>query len=138
MIISSVDEMVELGARIGTTLQAGDVILLSGELGVGKTALTRGIGRALGFTDVTSPTFVIAKIYNGALPLVHVDAYRLLGQELATFDDLDLETRIPRSVTVIEWGESFIDRIAPDHATIRISHGASENERIVELTGISL
>jgi tRNA threonylcarbamoyladenosine biosynthesis protein TsaE len=138
MIISSVDEMVELGARIGATLQAGDVILLSGELGAGKTALTRGIGRALGFTDVTSPTFVIAKIHNGALPLVHVDAYRLLGHELAVFDDLDLETRISRSVTVIEWGEDFIDRIAPDHATITISHGVSENERIVELTGILL
>lgn len=138
MIISTPDEMVALGARIGKNLKAGDVILLRGELGAGKTALTRGIGQALGFDDVTSPTFVIAKIHNGPLPLVHVDAYRLRGQALATFDDLDLETRVPRSVTVIEWGDGFIDRIASSYATISISHGASENERVVELEGISL
>jgi tRNA threonylcarbamoyladenosine biosynthesis protein TsaE len=138
MIISSVEEMVELGRKIGTTLKAGDVILLSGELGAGKTALTRGIGEALGFHDVASPTFVIAKIHNGPLPLVHVDAYRLIGQELAAFDDLDLETRIARSVTVIEWGENFINRIAPEHATITISAGKNEHERIVEIEGISL
>ncbi len=138
MIISSVEEMVELGRSIGTRLSAGDVLLLKGELGAGKTALTRGIGQALGIHDVTSPTFVIAKIHDAAIPLVHVDAYRLIGHELATFDDLDLESRIPQSITVIEWGEAFIERIAPDHITISISHGQSDDERIVEISGMTL
>lgn len=138
MIISSVEEMVELGRSIGTRLSAGDVLLLKGELGAGKTALTRGIGQALGINDVTSPTFVIAKIHEAAIPLVHVDAYRLIGHELAAFDDLDLESRIPQSITVIEWGEAFIERIAPDHITISISHGQSDDERIVEISGMTL
>ncbi len=69
-----------------------------------KQRLTRGIGAALGIDEVTSPTFVITKIYPGSIPLVHVDAYRLIGQELAIFDDLDLEIRIPQSITVIEVG----------------------------------
>jgi len=138
MIIHSVKEMEELGLRIGQTLQLGDVLLLQGELGAGKTALTRGIGLALGFTDITSPTFVIAKIYTGPKPLVHVDAYRLQGQPFGSFDDLDLESRIPQSITVIEWGEGFIERLDANYATVTITHGASENERIVEISGLEL
>lgn len=138
MIIHSPQEMHDLGMRIGRALKAGDVILLVGEMGAGKTTLTRGIGEALGYTDVTSPTFVISKIYQGPLPLIHVDAYRLLGQEFGLFDDLDLETRIPKSATIIEWGQDFIDRIAPNHATITITPGESENERNVEIEGIAL
>lgn len=130
--------MEELGLRIGQTLQLGDVLLLQGELGAGKTALTRGIGLALGFTDVTSPTFVIAKIYAGPKPLVHVDAYRLQGQPYGSFDDLDLESRIPQSITVIEWGEGFIERLDTNYATVAITHGATENERIVEISGLEL
>jgi len=130
--------MEELGLRIGQTLQLGDVLLLQGELGAGKTALTRGIGLALGFTDITSPTFVIAKIYAGPKPLVHVDAYRLQGQPYGSFDDLDLESRIPQSITVIEWGEGFMERLDVNYATVTITHGASENERIVELSGLEL
>jgi len=138
MIIASVSEMEELGLAIGQKLQRGDVLLLRGELGAGKTALTRGIGKALGFHDITSPTFVIAKIYSGPTPLVHVDAYRLQGQPLGSFDDLDLETRIPTSITVIEWGEGFVDRLDAKYFTVSITHGESENERIVELSGFEL
>lgn len=138
MIIASAQEMHDLGVKIGSRLKAGDVILLSGELGAGKTALARGIGAALGFNDVTSPTFVIAKIHMGDIPLVHVDAYRLLDENLASFDDLDIESWIPKSVTVIEWGEKFIERLNVKSATIRISQGSAEGERIVELEGISL
>jgi len=135
-VINSVTEMEELGSRIGAKLKAGDVILLRGELGAGKTALTRGIGSALGITDVSSPTFVISRIYPGRIPLVHVDAYRLMGSELAAFDDLDLDSRIPRSITVVEWGDGFVERIVDQFITVDIKLGDSEEQRIVSIEGI--
>jgi len=139
MKINSPEEMFELGKRIGSKLQAGDVILLRGELGAGKTALTRGIGTSLGIDDVSSPTFVISKIYQGGrVPLIHVDTYRLMGSELAGFDDLDLESRIPTSITVVEWGDGFVQRIADKFITVAISFGKSDSERIVEIEGLEL
>ena len=139
MIINSPEEMFELGKRIGSKLQAGDVILLRGELGAGKTALTRGIGKALGISDVSSPTFVISKIYqSGRVPLIHVDAYRLMDSELAGFDDLDLESRIPTSITVVEWGDGYVQRITDKFITVAISFGNSDSERIVEIEGLEL
>jgi len=137
-VINSVEAMEDLGARIGAKLKAGDVILLRGELGAGKTALTRGIGSALGITDVSSPTFVISRIYPGRIPLVHVDAYRLMGSELAAFDDLDLDSRIPRSITVVEWGDGFVERIVDQFITVDIKLGESEEQRIVSIEGIDL
>ena len=137
-VINSVEAMEDLGARIGAKLKAGDVILLRGELGAGKTALTRGIGSALGITDVSSPTFVISRIYPGRIPLVHVDAYRLMGSELAAFDDLDLDSRIPRSITVVEWGDGFVERIVDQFITVDIKLGDSEEQRIVSIEGIDL
>jgi len=139
MNINSPEEMFELGKKIGSKLVAGDVILLRGELGAGKTALTRGIGSALGIDDVSSPTFVISKIYQGGrLPLIHVDAYRLMGSELAGFDDLDLESRIPASITVVEWGDGFVQRVVDKFITVAISFGNSDSERIVDVEGIEL
>jgi tRNA threonylcarbamoyladenosine biosynthesis protein TsaE len=139
MNINSPEEMFELGKKIGSKLVAGDVILLRGELGAGKTALTRGIGSALGIKDVSSPTFLISKIYQGGpLPLIHVDAYRLMGGELAGFDDLDLESRIPTSITVVEWGDGFVQRVVDKFITVAISFGQSDSERIVEIEGIDL
>jgi len=139
MNINSPEEMFELGKKIGSKLVAGDVILLRGELGAGKTALTRGIGSALGIKDVSSPTFLISKIYQGGpLPLIHVDAYRLMGGELAGFDDLDLESRIPTSITVVEWGDGFVQRVVDKFITVAISFGQSDSERIVEIGGIDL
>jgi len=76
--ITTAPEMFSLGQRLGAELRAGDLILLNGPLGAGKTVLVQGIGRALGFSDITSPTFVISRIHNGPLSLIHVDAYRLL------------------------------------------------------------
>ena len=137
-LISSVSEMEELGLLIGSKLSAGDVLLLNGELGAGKTALTRGIGRALEIDGVTSPTFVISKIYPGPIPLVHVDAYRLMGQELAVFDDLDLEVRIPQSITVIEWGRGFVERLRDFYIEIDIEFGQESDERIVTVQGLDL
>ena len=136
--VHSVGEMEDLGSRVGATLGAGAVLLLRGELGAGKTAFTRGVGKSLGINDVTSPTFVIAKIYLGVIPLVHVDAYRLLGKELAIFDDLDLETRIPKSITVIEWGSGFVERLSDTFIEVDIDFDRNPTTRIVTIKGLDL
>ena len=130
--------MESLGVRIGSQLKAGDVILLNGELGAGKTTLVRGIGASLGIAPITSPTFVISKIYTGDIPLVHVDAYRLIGNDLALFDDLDLESRIPQSITIIEWGTGFVERLDQEFIEIDIEFGQSENERSVQIKGLEI
>ncbi len=133
--IKSVEEMHSLGRRIGEQLQAGDLILLSGPLGAGKTALTQGIGRALDIENVTSPTFVISRIHSGKIPLVHVDAYRLQGEAKAIFDDLDLESYLATSITVVEWGEGLADRLADQYLEIKIEFGESDDQRIVSIVG---
>jgi tRNA threonylcarbamoyladenosine biosynthesis protein TsaE len=133
--IKNVEEMHSLGRRIGEQLQAGDLILLSGPLGAGKTALTQGIGRALGAENVTSPTFVISRIHPGKIPLVHVDAYRLQGEATAIFDDLDLESYLATSITVVEWGEGLADRLADQYLEIKIEFGESDDLRLVSIIG---
>ena len=127
--------MHKLGARIGTQLKPGDLLLLSGPLGAGKTALTQGIGQALGIENITSPTFVISRIHPGKIPLVHVDAYRLQGGSTAIFDDLDLESYLPTSITVVEWGKGLADRLANDYLEIQIEFGANDGQRLVSLIG---
>ena len=127
--------MHKLGARIGTQLKPGDLLLLSGPLGAGKTALIQGIGQALGIENITSPTFVISRIHPGKIPLVHVDAYRLQGGSTAIFDDLDLESYLPTSITVVEWGEGLADRLADDYLEIQIEFGANDGQRLVSLIG---
>ena len=131
--VNSLAEMHKLGVRVGEQLRAGDLILLSGPLGAGKTALTQGIGQALGIENVTSPTFVISRIHPGNIPLVHVDAYRLQGDSAAIFDDLDLESYLPTSITVVEWGEGLADRLADEYLEIRIEFGASDDQRFVSI-----
>ena len=134
-ILNSMAEMHKLGAQIGEQLKPGDLLLLSGPLGAGKTALTQGIGRALGIENITSPTFVISRIHPGKIPLVHVDAYRLQGASTAIFDDLDLESYLPTSITVVEWGEGLADRLADDYLEIQIEFGANDGQRLVSLIG---
>jgi tRNA threonylcarbamoyladenosine biosynthesis protein TsaE len=131
--VNSLAEMHKLGVRVGEQLRAGDLILLSGPLGAGKTALTQGIGQALGIENVTSPTFVISRIHPGNIPLVHVDAYRLQGDSAAIFDDLDLESYLPTSITVVEWGEGLADRLADEYLEIQIEFGASDDQRFVSI-----
>ena len=131
--VNSLAEMHKLGARIGDQLKAGDLVLLSGPLGAGKTALTQGIGQALGIENVTSPTFVISRIHSGTIPLVHVDAYRLQGDSTAIFDDLDLESYLPTSITVVEWGEGLADRLADEYLEIKIEFGESDDKRLVSI-----
>ena len=121
--VPSADDMAALGQRLAGDLRAGDLILLSGDLGAGKTTLTRGIGRGLGVRGaVTSPTFVIARVHPappGRPALVHVDAYRL--SSLAEVDDLDLDAAQEDSVTVVEWGRGLAEDLAADRLEIDIT-----------------
>ena len=108
LVIDDAEAMEALGARLAAVLRAGDVVLLNGELGAGKTTLTRGLGAALGARGaVTSPTFVLARTHPTAsgVPLVHVDAYRLASA--AEVDDLDLD--LDGAITVVEWGAGKLD-----------------------------
>ena len=133
--IATPDEMFALGAKLGTQLKAGDLILLNGPLGAGKTLLTQGIGSALGITGITSPTFVISRVHQGLLPLIHVDAYRLLidGQANLYLDDLDLDSALPQSVTVIEWGGAEAARLSEDRLEINIDR----SEEVRQVSAVS-
>jgi tRNA threonylcarbamoyladenosine biosynthesis protein TsaE len=133
--VNNLAEMHKLGAHIGEQLKAGDLLLLSGPLGAGKTALTQGIGQALGIENITSPTFVISRIHPGKIPLVHVDAYRLQEGSTAIFDDLDLESYLPTSITVVEWGEGLADRLADEYLEIKIEFGVDDDQRLVSIIG---
>jgi tRNA threonylcarbamoyladenosine biosynthesis protein TsaE len=122
--------MRELGRRIAALLKAGDLVLLSGPLGAGKTTLVQGIGEGLGVRGpVTSPTFVIARVHpstRGGPGLVHADAYRLAGP--AEVDDLDLDASLGTSVTVIEWGGGIAEGLADERLEITISPAGTAAE----------
>ena len=137
MKIASAQEMFDLGKKIATQLRAGDLILLNGPLGAGKTVLVQGIGAALGFTEVTSPTFVISRIHKGALSLIHVDAYRLLesGNPALYLDDLDLDTPRESAVTVIEWGGAESARLSDDRLEIDIDRSDDDREVTIRAVG---
>ena len=134
--IATPDEMFALGEKLGASLKAGDLILINGPLGAGKTLLTQGIGSALGINGITSPTFVISRVHQGTLPLIHVDAYRLLvdGQANLYLDDLDLDSALPGSVTIVEWGGAEAARLSEDRLEINIDR--SEEVRQVNAVGI--
>ncbi|MEU0266583.1 tRNA (adenosine(37)-N6)-threonylcarbamoyltransferase complex ATPase subunit type 1 TsaE [Nocardioides sp. NPDC006303] len=116
------DAMFELGRRVAGLVAAGDVLVLSGGLGAGKTTFTKGLGAGLGVRgEITSPTFVIARVHPstvGGPELVHVDAYRLGGME--ELDDLDLDTDLDDAVTVVEWGEGLAEGLSKSRLEIRI------------------
>ena len=126
-----------LGERIGKACRAGDLILLNGPLGAGKTVLVQGIGSALGISDVTSPTFVIARIHKAPLPLIHVDAYRLLegGNAAAFLDDLDLDSPRESAVTVIEWGGAESTRLSEERLEITIDRTEEVREVSIKPVG---
>jgi tRNA threonylcarbamoyladenosine biosynthesis protein TsaE len=135
--ISTAQEMFGLGQQLGSQLRAGDLILLNGPLGAGKTVLVQGIGSALGFTDITSPTFVISRIHKGAPSLIHVDAYRLLesGNAALYLDDLDLDTPRESAVTVIEWGGEESARLSDDRLEIEIDRTDDQREVTIRAVG---
>jgi tRNA threonylcarbamoyladenosine biosynthesis protein TsaE len=128
----SAEDTRALGERVAGLLRAGDLLVLSGDLGAGKTTFTQGIGTGLGVRGpVTSPTFVISRVHPslvGGPALVHVDAYRLGG--LPELDDLDLDTSLEDAVTVVEWGSGVAEALAEDRLEIEIlrSRGDSDPE----------
>jgi tRNA threonylcarbamoyladenosine biosynthesis protein TsaE len=136
--IATAADMHQLGKRIGSMCRAGDLILVNGPLGAGKTVLVQGIGAALEIKDVTSPTFVISRIHKGALPLIHIDAYRLLdgGSAAAFLDDLDIDTPREGAVTVIEWGGAESARLSDERLEITIDR--SDEVRDVQVTAIGV
>ena len=136
MEINSPAEMKDLGKKIGRQLSTSDVVILNGELGSGKTVLTQGIAAALGFDQITSPTFVISRVYKGKPNFIHADAYRLLDSGIESFTDLDFESYLPSSVFVIEWGAPFVTSLTDQYLDIKISQGSTETARKVEITPI--
>ena len=121
------------GERLGAVLRAGDLVVLTGDLGAGKTTLTQGIAEGLGVRGpVTSPTFVIARVHPslvGGPALVHVDAYRLGG--LAALDDLDLDTSLEDSVTIVEWGHGLAEGLSEDRLEITLR---GDDERLATIS----
>ena len=127
--INSVDQMHQLGAKIGARLKAGDVVVLTGELGSGKTVLTQGIASSFGIKNITSPTFVISRVYKSKINFIHVDTYRLLDQGVSSFSDLDFESYLENSIFVIEWGALFVNTLTDQYLEIIIKQGTEESFR---------
>ena len=130
----TVDDTHAWGARLGALLRAGDLLVLTGDLGAGKTTLTQGIAEGLGVRGpITSPTFVIARMHPslvGGPGLVHADAYRLGG--IAELEDLDLDATIEEAVTVVEWGNGVAEQLTESHLEVTLrGHGT----RVVDLLG---
>lgn len=123
----------DLGERVARLLRPGDIVVLTGELGAGKTTLTQGIGLGLQVRGpVTSPTFVIARVHPslvGGPDLVHVDAYRLDGA--VEVDDLDLDADLDHAVLVVEWGAGLVERMSPDRLEVLLTGRSSRTARIV-------
>lgn len=126
--------MHQLGQQLAAQLRAGDLVLVNGPLGAGKTVLAQGVGAGLGITGITSPTFVISRVHKGTTPFIHVDAYRLVDSENPNLylDDLDLD--VANSITFIEWGGAESARLSEDRLEITIDR--SNDERTVEITPI--
>lgn len=129
--VATAEEMHNLGRKLAEHLRPGDLVLVNGPLGAGKTVLAQGVGAGLGVTGVTSPTFVISRVHKGTVPFIHVDAYRLIDSENPNLyvDDLDLD--LSHSITLIEWGGSESARLSEDRLEISIDR--SDDVRKVEI-----
>jgi len=128
------DQMIELGKKIAGVLAAGDLVLLNGELGAGKTTLTRGIGEGLGaIGTIQSPTFVLARTHKTTAgpKLVHVDAYRL--SSAMELDDLDID--FANSIVVVEWARDYVDGLAQSHLEVNIDRSSEDDVRVVTVLG---
>ena len=136
--LRSADQTFALGERLGAGLRAGDVVVLSGPLGAGKTVLAKGIAHGMDVEGpVTSPTFVLARVHRprraGAPAMIHVDMYRLLDHTgsdlLGELDSLDLDTDLDEAVVVVEWGEGLAERLSDRHLDVRLQRGADPDVR---------
>jgi tRNA threonylcarbamoyladenosine biosynthesis protein TsaE len=132
--VATAEEMHQLGQRLSTHLRAGDLVLVNGPLGAGKTVLAQGVGAGLGITGITSPTFVISRVHKAAVPFIHVDAYRLVDSDNPNLylDDLDLD--IAGSITLIEWGGAESARLSQDRLEISIDR--SDEARKVDIKAV--
>jgi len=136
--LATAQDTVALGAQLGGQLRAGDVVVLSGPLGAGKTVLAKGVAQAMGVEGpVISPTFVLARVHRarqaGAPAMIHVDMYRLLDHAsvdlLGELDSLDLDTDLDDAVVVVEWGEGLAERLSDSHLDIRLERGPNTEVR---------
>jgi tRNA threonylcarbamoyladenosine biosynthesis protein TsaE len=141
-VLPTVSDTHDYGRRLAAVLRKGDLVLLAGPLGAGKTALAQGIGAGLGVTGaVTSPTFVIARVHkpaaSGGVALVHVDAYRLgyVTDPRAEVDDLDLDASMDDAVTLVEWGEGLVEQLNETHLVVRLQR-RDDDSRVVTLDGV--
>jgi tRNA threonylcarbamoyladenosine biosynthesis protein TsaE len=132
--VATAEEMHQLGVNLSAHLRAGDLVLVNGPLGAGKTVLAQGVGAGLGISGITSPTFVISRVHNATVPFIHVDAYRLVDSENPNLylDDLDLD--VAGSITLIEWGGAESARLSEDRLEIAIDR--SDDVRKVEITPV--
>jgi tRNA threonylcarbamoyladenosine biosynthesis protein TsaE len=133
--LATVEDTREFGRRLAGILRPGDLVVLSGPLGAGKTALVQGIGAGLEVQGpITSPTFVIARVHRGRVPLVHADAYRLGDRPdpRAEIDDLDLDASADDAVTVVEWGAGLVERLNDEYLQVRIDR-LDDDTRVIEL-----
>lgn len=138
MRLSTAEETRAYGTRLAALLRPGDLLILSGPLGAGKTTLVQGVGEGLKVRGpITSPTFVIARVHPslcGGPPLVHADAYRLGGD--LEVDDLDLDASLEESVTVVEWGEGLVEGLSEERLEIHLDRTADDEARTVTLRGV--
>ena len=138
--VRDAEAMRELGRRVASGLRAGDLLILTGELGAGKTTFAQGVGAGLGVRgDVTSPTFVISRVHPstaGGPGLVHVDAYRLGG--VTELDDLDLDVSLADSITLVEWGEGIAEGLAEDRLEVAIGRSSGEDSGDTEVRTVRL
>ena len=136
--LERVEDTVALGSRLGERLRAGDVVVLTGPLGAGKTVLAKGIAAAMDVDGpVTSPSYVLARVHParrpGAPAMIHVDMYRLLDTDgadlMGELDSLDLDTELDDAVVVVEWGEGLVERLAERHLDIRLERLSGSDVR---------
>jgi tRNA threonylcarbamoyladenosine biosynthesis protein TsaE len=134
--VATAEEMHQLGQKLSIHLRAGDLVLVNGPLGAGKTVLAQGVGAGLGITGITSPTFVISRVHKAVVPFIHVDAYRLVDSDNPNLylDDLDLD--IAGSITLIEWGGAESARLSQDRLEISIDR--SDEARKVDIKAVGI